>query len=70
MFEQKHHINVLSMSEIDLDQLWINEVYAYSNEYIVNVFKFSEGEMGKKNKYFANIHHMLFVGIIEDEELV
>ena len=60
------------MSDMDLDLLWIKEVYAYSNENIVNVSKFSEGEMDKKNKYFANICHMLSVGIIQlyEEELV
>lgn len=52
------------MSDMDLDQLWIKEMYTYSNENIVNESKFSEGEMDKKNNYFANIHHMLSVGII------
>lgn len=37
------------------------EVYTYSNENIVNLAKFPEGKMGKKNKYFVNIYHLLSV---------
>lgn len=57
---------------MDLDLLQMKEVYAYSNENIVNISKFSEGEMDKKNKYFSNVHHMLFVGItrLYYEELI
>lgn len=53
------------MSDTDLDQVWIKEVYAYSSENIVNTSKSSEGGKDKENKYFANIHHMLSVDIIQ-----